>query len=192
MFKRLQNIFICMVVASGLSACTVLEKRAEKVAQDRAAHLKAFENQLVKEGEPHATLRFYPPVSRHYGRGSLDPTAINIIRFDNTMITGYEESSYYPLVTPHIPLKVPAGVHTFVIGYAEGSFGYAKFENVNLEAGKHYILNTVSYDRKKRQHTWRVYEYTPDFRFAPNERESVILGEPVSERQVEGNKKDVL
>lgn len=30
MFKRLQNIFICMVVASGLSACTVLEKRAEK------------------------------------------------------------------------------------------------------------------------------------------------------------------
>lgn len=193
----LRNSLVCMATIGTLSSCAVLEKRAEETRKIVAAKLERFSNQLIKEGELYATLRFYPPASRHYGYGTLDPLPINVIKFDDTMLSGYEEglgflSSHQALQTPHIPLKVPAGLHSFVAGVANGSIGYVKFNNVNFEAGKHYILKTVKYDRKKRTRTWQIYEYTLDTRFGLDERESVILGQPVSEQQTDGSKKDIL
>lgn len=197
MWVWLRNVLVCMTAIGALSACAALEKRAEETRKIVAAKLERFSNQLIKEGESYATLRFYPPVSRHYGYGTLDPIPINVIKFDNTTLSGYEEdlgflSSYQALQTPHIPLKVPTGSHSFVAGVANGSIGYVKFNNVNFEAGKHYILKTVKYDRKKRRRTWQIYEYTLDTRFSLDERESVILGQPVSEQQIDGSKKDIL
>ncbi|WP_107689164.1 hypothetical protein [Neisseria wadsworthii] len=193
----LKNTLICMTTISVLSACAALEKRAEETRKIVTAKLETFSNQLIKEDQPYATLRFYPPVSRHYGYGTLDPTPINIIKFDKTMLSGYEEefgflSSYQALQTPHIPLKVPTGSYSFIAGVANSSIGYVKFNDVNFEAGKHYILKTVKYDRKKRRSNWQIYEYTLDTRFGLNERESVILGQPVSDQQIDGHKKDIL
>lgn len=187
MTTLVQSIFSSLVITLSLSSCAALDELAETSRQKIATNLDIFASQLVEDGKPYATLRFYPPASRHYGYRTLDPTPFNIIKFDGKMLTGYQEH-----LTPHVPLKIPTGTHTFISGRSSANNGYAKFSNINFEDGKHYILRIEKYDHKKRQRTWRLYEYTPDNRFSHNEQESIILGNPVSEPQVDGNKKDVL
>ena len=189
MLHALKKLISASILVATLTACASLEEMKDSNQHSMSAKLAKYTNQLVQDNQPYATLKTYPFVPR-YGFATLDVEPTNVYQIDNTVLVGekYLLNNYFALRTPHEQVKIPAGIHTVIAG---GRDGYVKFNNVDFEAGKHYVLYPETHI-SWRKRTWRIYEYTPDNRFNGNEKESVILGNPVTDEMATQSKKEVL
>ncbi len=168
-------------VVAILIGCST-EQKAVMAAQNRAdieAAVSAYDNQLVRSGEPYAVLSAQPrPID---DVAVFSPYQLLVIDGKKLERTPYSFTRARPLPRDlaFSELKVPAGTHDLTINGGAIRAYFTKFSNVKFEAGKRYVIvEEVAPDETITVH---VSEYRQDKRFAPIDKEYYVIGKRISD-----------
>lgn len=147
-----------------------------------------YANQLVSHNQAYATIIGYPYANFYDNFLIADP--IQVLAVDKKLlqvIPQVWEAYIAPIQMSQTPLKIPAGEHQLIIAGVgfENSAKYTQLPMINFEQNKTYVVKPIEFSKKSGKVA--VYEYEFDSRFLIGDKDSIILGKPVSEPVVVGN-----
>jgi hypothetical protein len=135
-----------------------------------------YQNQLVKAGEPFATLSGYP--YRHYMDtkwaayvpSRVDGTVTGIRQFG-----GASAGLYSPQVSL-LKLKIPPGRHDVMVSGGKLTGEQTLLKNIEFKAGMSYVITEKT--SEKGQRLVLISAYQADTRFSIGEKEHYLVDSP--------------
>lgn len=174
LYRAISLLMLCFL--AGCSATT-------KNASGENIILNAYSNQLVRNNgdkESYATIRGFP-FSKFKRNPGLSANPFVVVEVDSTKL--HEESGLFlGWMDPYYSetrLKVPAGIRTFKIrGGGWKSVVHTRIGDVTLEANKSYVIMPEATPDGLYLH---IAEYDTDNRFRPDEPESIVPGNKITQ-----------
>lgn len=167
------KLTVAMLVCAALVGC------AETPRAPLAEIYRDYENQLVKAGEPYATLSGYPyAVYMDFKWGAflpfeIDGKATHIHR--DGRVGGNMDGLYAPQLTL-LKLKVPPGRHDVMVVGGKMNGGKTLLKNVDFKAGASYVISQSQDEAGDRMIL--ISAYKPDPKFSTSEKEHYMLERP--------------
>ncbi|MET3494696.1 hypothetical protein [Variovorax boronicumulans] len=146
-----------------------------------------YQNQLVKAGEPFATLSGYP--YSHYSNTAwaayvpsrVDGTATGIRQFGGASV-----GLYSPQVSL-LKLKIPPGRHDVMVSGGKLTGEQTLLKNIEFKAGASYVITEKTSEKGER--LVLISAYHADARFSIDEKEHYLVESPALAVAPLGNSK---
>lgn len=165
-----------MKLTTAMLVCAALVGCAEAPRAPLAEIYRDYENQLVKVGEPYATLSGYPYAAyMDFKWGAFLPFEVDkkpthIHR--NGPVRGNMDGLYAPQLTL-VKLKVPPGHHDVMVVGGRMNGGKTLLKNVEFKAGVSYVISESQDETGNRMIL--ISAYKPDPKFSKTEKEYYML-----------------
>lgn len=194
------TIFYVFFFALGLSGCVSQAEYAKNQTLTKLHLVELsilYENQLVSDDIPHATIQGFPYYIQHGGYSKFRMSGFYVSKLNNTEVkslykledkgrlpTFYENGVYYGLNASLIPLKMMPGFYDIEVTGAIGAHDQTLIKNAFIEANKNYVIYT---EIKNKKWMLSIREYTKDVSFPINEVNHYVIERMVSDEAVFGH-----